>query len=190
MISYGRSDLQSYIEEYAIVLERLLQEVPRQIKLSFCELEKEIEENVIDLSDEEADTMKDGLIQAYRLNDEDEMLESFYKSMVIMINCYCETTLLSMLPTDIQGRYRYKDKKIDRYYKEIQKNYDIKLKPISEVWKNMRGFVEFRNDIIHSKKYDTTLLTIDYLDLNLKEVKRLLRTTADAISCLSPDIIK
>lgn len=181
MIAKGRNDLQAYIDEYAIVLERLLVEVPEQIKSSFRELEQEIDKTAADLPREEACTIKDSLIMAYRIGDETIMLESFYKSMVIMICSYCETTLLSMLPIDIQKQYKYKGKKIESYYKAIQEHYGVKLQPIGKVWKGNYDFVKFRNGITHGKEYDNTLLTSEYLYTNLKMAKHLLRSTADII---------
>lgn len=182
MIAKGRNGLQAHIDEYAIVLERLLSEVPKQITASFKELEQEIDKTSADLPCEEASAIKDSLTMAYRIGDETIMLESFYKSMVIMICSYCETTLLSMLPIDIQKQYKNKGKKIDSYYKAIQEHYDIKLKPIGKLWRGKRSFIKFRNDITHGKEYDTTFLTSEYLNSNLKMVKHLLRTTADIIS--------
>lgn len=182
MISKGRNILQAQIDDTAIVLDRLLSEVSRQIKASFKELEKVIDEEVVDMPYEEAWSVKSSMETACRMEDETEMLESFYKSMVIMICSYCETTLLSMLPIDIQKQYKYKGKKIDSYYKAIQENYDIKLKPIGKLWRGKRGFIKFRNDITHGKEYDTTLLNSEYINSNLKMVKHLLRTTADIIS--------
>ena len=182
MIAKGKNDLQAHIDEYAIVLERLLVEVPEQIKSSFCELEQEIDKTAADLPSEEACTIKDSLEMAYRMDDKTEMLESFYKSMVIMVCSYCETTLLSMLPTDIQEQYKNKGRKIDIYYKAIQKYYGVKLQPIGKVWKGKCDFVKFRNDITHGKEYDNTLLAYEYLNSNLKMAKHLLRTTADIIS--------
>ena len=102
--------------------------------------------------------------------------------MVIMVCSYCETTLLSMLPTDIQEQYKNKGRKIDIYYKAIQKYYGVKLQPIGKVWKGKCDFVKFRNDITHGKEYDNTLLAYEYLNSNLKMAKHLLRTTADIIS--------
>ena len=182
MIAKGRNDLQVHIDEYAIVLERLLSEVPEQIKSSFCELEQEIDKTADDLPVEEVYAIKDALAMAYRMDDKIEMLESFYKSMVIMVCSYCETTLLSMLSTDIQEQCRNKGRKIDIYYKAIQRYYGVKLQPIGKVWKDKCGFVKFRNDITHGKEYDNTLLTSEYLNANLKMVTHLLRTTADIIS--------
>ncbi len=182
MIAHGRNTLQAHIDEYAIVLERLLSEVPKQITSLFCELEEEIDKTAADLPDEEAGAIKDDLAMAYRMDDKTEMLESFYKSMVIMICSYCEKTLLSMLPTDIQEQYKNKGRKIDIYYKAIQKYYSVKLQPIRKVWKSKCDFVKFRNDITHRKEYDNTLLTTEYLNSNLKMAKHLLKTTADIIS--------
>lgn len=182
MISKGRNILQAQIDDTTIVLDRLLSEVPKQIKASFKELEKEIDEAGVGLSHEEAYTVKESLARAYRMEDETEMLESFYKSMVIMICCYCERTLLSMLPIDIQKQLKYKGKKIESYYKAIQEHYDIKLKSIGELWRGQRGFIKFRNDITHGREYDAELLTYENLNSNLKMVKHLLRTTADIIS--------
>lgn len=181
MIAHGRNTLQAHIDEYAIVLERLLFEVPKQIKSSFSELKKEIEGTAVSLPPEEAYTIKSSLTEAYRMDDEAEMIESFYKSMVIMVCSYCETTLLSILPTDIQEQYRNKGRKIDIYYKAIQKYYGVKLQPIRKVWKDKCDFVKLRNDITHGKEYDNTLLTSEYINSNLKMVKHLLRTTADII---------
>ena len=65
MIAKGKNDLQAHIDEYAIVLERLLSEVPEQTKSSFCELEQEIDKTVDDLPDEEACTIKAALAMAY-----------------------------------------------------------------------------------------------------------------------------
>ena len=182
MIARGRNSLQAHIDEYAIVLERLLFEVPEQIKSSFCELEQEIDKTTGGLPDEETCTIKDALAMAYRMDDKTEMLESFYRSMVIMVCSYCETTLLSMLPTDIQEQYKNKGRKIDIYYKAIQRYYSVKLHPIGKVWKGKCDFVKFRNDITHGKEYDNTLLTFEYINSNLKMAKHLLRTTADIIS--------
>lgn len=182
MIARGRNSLQAHIDEYAIVLERLLSEVPKQIKSSFRELEQEIDKAADDLPCKEACTIKDSLTMAYRISDETIMLESFYKSMVIMICSYCETTLLSMLPIEIQKKYKYKGKKIDSYYKGIQECYDIKLISIDKLWKSKEDFVKFRNGIVHGKEYDTKLLTSEYLNSNLGMAKHLLRTTADIIS--------
>ncbi|MCM1223154.1 MAG: hypothetical protein NC548_52755 [Lachnospiraceae bacterium] len=182
MIAKGRNDLQMHIDEYAIVLERLLFEVPKQIKSSFSELKKEIEGTAVSLPPEEAYTIKSSLTEAYRMDDEAEMIESFYKSMVIMICSYCETTLLSMLPTDIQEQYKNKGRKIDIYYKTIQRYYGVKLQPIKKVWRDKCDFVKFRNDITHGKEYDNTPLTSEYINSNLKMAKHLLKTTADIIS--------
>lgn len=182
MIAKGKNALQAHIDEYAIVLERLLFEVPEQIKSSFYELEQEIDKTTDGLPNEEACTIKDSLEMAYRMDDKIEMLESFYKSMVIMVCSYCETTLLSMLPTDIQEQCRNKGRKIDIYYKAIQRYYGVRLQPIRKVWKDKCDFVKFRNDITHGKEYDNTLLTSEYLNANLKMVTHLLRTTADIIS--------
>lgn len=174
--------MQVRIDTTAIVLERLLAEVPRQIKDSFKELEKMIDEDVVDMPYEEAWPVKSSMEEACRMEDETEMLESFYKSMVIMICSYCETTLLSMLPIDIQKQYKYKGNKIDSYYKAIQEHYNIKLKSIGQLWRGKKGFIKFRNDITHGKEYDITLLTPEYLNYNLKMVKDLLRTNANIIS--------
>lgn len=138
--------MQVRIDTTAIVLERLLAEVPRQIKDSFKELEKMIDEDVVDMPYEEAWPVKSSMEEACRMEDETEMLESFYKSMVIMICSYCETTLLSMLPIDIQKQYKYKGNKIDSYYKAIQEHYNIKLKSIGQLW---RGKYVFRTKVGH-----------------------------------------
>lgn len=182
MVAKGRNDLQMHIDEYAIVLERLLFEVPKQINSSFSELKKEIEGTAVGLPLEEAYTIKSSLTEAYRMDNEAEMIESFYKSMVIMICSYCETTLLSMLPIDIQEDYKYKSKKIDIYYKVIQVHYDLKPRAICKLWKEKTVFVNLRNNIVHGKKYNSSLLTHEYLNTNLQLVKNMLRTIADTIS--------
>lgn len=53
MISKGRNILQVQIDDTAIVLDRLLSEVPRQIKTSFKELGKIIDKEVVDMPYEE-----------------------------------------------------------------------------------------------------------------------------------------
>lgn len=57
MIAKGKNALQAHIDEYAIVLERLLFEVPEQIKSSFYELEQEIDKTTDGLPNEEACTI-------------------------------------------------------------------------------------------------------------------------------------
>ena len=81
MISKGRNIFQAHIDDTAIVLDRLLSEVPRQIKASFKELEKVIDEEVVDMPYEEAWSVKSSMETACRMEDETEMLESFYKSI-------------------------------------------------------------------------------------------------------------
>lgn len=183
MIAKGKNDLQAHIDEYAIVLERLLSEVPEQIKSSFYELEQEIDKTVDDLPDEEACTIKDALAMAYRMDDKTEMLESFYKSMVIMVCSYCEKTLLMMLPTKTKVKQEKEESKIDALFRVIKSTYNLnEIDSVEILWSNKKNFIQFRNDIVHGKEYDNTLLTSEYINSNLKMAKHLLRTTADIIS--------
>lgn len=120
MISKGRNILQAQIDDTAIVLDRLLSEVPRQIKASFKELEKIIDEEVVDMPYEEACSVKSSMEAVCRMEDETEMIESFYKSMVIMICSYCERTLLLMLPSETATKGSRKKSKIDFYFRTLK----------------------------------------------------------------------
>ena len=181
MISKGRNILQAQIDDTAIVLDRLLSEVPKQIKASFKELEKEIDEAGVGLSHEEAYTVKESLARAYRMEDETEMLESFYKSIVIMICSYCERTLLSMLPseTKVEQKQKKKTSKINFLLKTLENIYDVEdIGAIVSLWTSKKQFTKLRNDIVHSTDYDTSLLNEVYIKSNLKMVRDMLKTLA------------
>ena len=185
MISKGRNILQAQIDDTAIVLDRLLSEVPKQIKASFKELEKEIDEAGVGLSHEEAYTVKESLARAYRMEDETEMLESFYKSMVIMICSYCERTLLSMLPPETKVKQKKKESKIDVFFSTLTNLYALKdIGTIDSLWSCKEQFTRLRNDIVHNKDYDTSLLNEDYIKSNLAIVRGMLRVFADKIASM------
>lgn len=191
MISKGRNLLQAQIDDAAIVLDRLLSEVPRQIKALFKELEKEIDGAGVGLPDEEAYTVKESIASACRMEDEDEMLESFYKSMVIMVCSYCERTLLSMLPSETKVEYKKKTSKINTLFRELTDVYDLKdIGTIASLWPSITQFIRLRNDIVHNTYYDTSLLNEDCIRNNLKMVRGLLRVFADKIpssGCVLPE---
>lgn len=181
MISKGRNILQAQIDDTAIVLDRLLSEVPIQIKASFKELGKIIDEEVVGMPYEEGWSIKSSMEALCRMEDETEMLESFYKSMVIMICSYCERTLLSMLPseTKVEQKQKKKTSKINFLLKTLENIYDVEdIGAIVSLWTSKKQFTRLRNDIVHNKDYDTSLLNEDYIKSNLKMVRDMLKTLA------------
>lgn len=179
MISKGRNILQAQIDDTAIVLDRLLSEVPRQIKASFKELEKIIDEEVVGMPYEEAWSVKSSMEAACRMEDETEMLESFYMSMVIMICSYCERTLLSMLPSETKVKQKKPESKIDAFFRTLTNLYALKdIGTIDSLWACKAQFTKLRNGIVHNKDYDTSLLNEDYIKSNLKMVRDMLKTLA------------
>lgn len=179
MISKGRNILQAQIDDTAIVLDRLLSEVPKQIIASFKELEKEIDEAGVGLSHEEAYTVKESLARAYRMDDETEMLESFYKSMVIMICSYCERTLLSMSSSETKMKQKKQESKIDAFFRTLTNLYALKdIGTIDSLWPSKKQFTRLRNDIVHNKNYDASLLNEVYIKSNLEMIRGMLKTLA------------
>lgn len=185
MISKGRNIFQAHIDDTAIVLDRLLSEVPRQIKASFKEFGKIIGKEVVGMPYEEAWSVKSSMEAACRMEDETEMLESFYKSMVIMICSYCERTLLSMLPSETKVKQKKQESKIDTFFRTLTSVYDLKdIGTIDSLWTSKKQFTKLRNDIVHSTDYDTSLLNEVYIKSNLKMVRGMLRVFADKIASM------
>lgn len=185
MISKGRNILQAQIDDTAIVLDRLLSEVPIQIKASFKELGKIIDEEVVGMPYEEGWSIKSSMEALCRMEDETEMLESFYKSMVIMICSYCERTLLSMLPSKTKEKHNKKESKIDTFFRTLTSVYDLKdIGSIDSLWTSKKQFTRLRNNIVHNTDYDSSLLNEDYIKSNLKMVRDMLRVFADKIASM------
>ena len=180
MIAHGRNALQVYIDETAMVLERILTEVPLQIKSSFRELETIIEEETAELPYEEAWSLKSSMENGCRADDEVAMLETIYKSVVVIICSYCERTLKLILPDNVSYKREDGESNIDALFGAVTNALGLHdLGTIDSLWPSKKQFTRLRNDIIHNKKYDTSLLNEDYIKSNLKMVKDTLRTIAD-----------
>lgn len=180
MIAHGRNALQVYIDETAMVLERILTEVPLQIKSSFRELERIIEKETAGLPYEEAWSLKSSMENGCRIDDESEMLEAIYKSVVVIICSYFERTLKLILPDDVNYKRENGESNIDALFRAVTSAFGLHdLGTIDSLWTSKKQFTRLRNDIIHNKKYDTSLLNEDYIKSNLEMVKNTLRTIAD-----------
>ncbi len=180
MISKGRNALQVYIDETAMVLERLLTEVPLQIKSSFRELEKIIEAETAGLPYEEAWSLKSSMENGCRADDEAAMLETIYKSVVVTICSYCERTLKLILPDNIRYKRKTGESNIDALFRAVTSAFGLQdLGTIDSLWPSKKQFTRLRNDIVHNKKYDESFLNEDYIKSNLEMVKNTLRTIAD-----------
>lgn len=180
MIAHGRNALQVYIDETAMVLERILTGVPLQIKSSFRELEKIIEEETAGLPYEEAWSLKSSMENGCRADDEAAMLETIYKSVVVTICSYCERTLKLILPDNIRYKRKTGESNIDALFRAVTSVFGLQdLGTIDSLWPSKKQFTRLRNDIVHNKKYDESFLNEDYIKSNLEMVKNTLRTIAD-----------
>ncbi len=183
MIAKGRNMVQAHIDETDQVLKRLLTEVPLMIKEEFHKMDNENKEIAKDSADGDVEveqSIYNSLSKDYRMDNEDAMIQNFYKSMVLMVCSYCETSMKFMLSTRKLPRYgKKKTSYIDRLLKGINRVYGLNVK-IDLFWSGKSEFCTLRNDIAHNF-VEIPFISKEYIAVNLDGVKRLLRHLADEV---------
>ena len=124
--------MQAQIDDTAIVLDRLLSEVPRQIKASFKELEKENEE----LLEVKISCSAVNIIE--NLQKENKSKQKAYD------DCYCEYKKYKQF--DSIQKQKVKDK--IEHYKELQNNYIKKYDEVNDI---LQGMVNVLIELLEDK---------------------------------------
>ena len=183
MFAKGRNEVQVYIDESAIVLERLLVDVPQLIKDEFAQFDNDIDRQVEGLDQEEAYSARQYFQNAYRVEDEPDMQNSFLEAMIAMVFSYCERSLTRMLPTNKKPTQKHGESKMEATYREIITAYNLGgLDEISKYWPNVDVFRQQRNNLIHGD--NATRFTVEYVKQNLQCAHGWLRKVADEIAAL------
>lgn len=179
MISGSRSMLQASVDDRREVIERLIATVPNQIKNHFNGLEDSArrlaEENSAG-DNEEYSSILSGEYESYHPEDEERMIMDFYRSMVLLICSYAETTIKSLLAKPDQT---FKSNYLCCAFKQIKYESDLDLKGIGYYWQGHQQFVRKRNDIAH--RHQDVCVNENELMVALSGAHSLLRAIADAI---------
>ena len=185
MFAKGRNMMQAHIDETAIVLERLLFEVPQQIEAAFQNLEQKISNEAMAIAEGDSavfHSIQSTLFEYSRVDDKTIMLNQFYQSMVILVNSFYETSLSRLvkenkIPLKVGKGKSKVIQKIDsiRIYLEKPSPYeDIEQKIKNE-------FSKIRNEIVHNEFSLEVNVTSEFIVQNLKNIRQVLRYYADAL---------
>ena len=175
-----RNMLQASIDERSEVIARVIEEVPHLIHKQFREYEQEAETVASDGCDGDKDvylSIFNSILNAYNPDDEQWMIEEIYRSLVLLIVSFAETTVKHLLKDPNQkfkgGNY------LCKAYNQVNEDLSLNLKKIGQYWKGRQDFIKVRNDIAHGRSEDP--VDKNFLLTGLSGVHKLLRAIADAI---------
>ena len=179
MIARGRSMLQAKVDENCEVIRRLVSSVPTFIRSFFEKAENEAKEIALhscDFDREVNATIFNSIYGQVHPDDEECMVNEFYRSMVLLVCSYAETTIKGLLSDPNE---RFKGNYLCCAFNKINKEKDLKLKKIGKYWKGRQDFIKKRNDIAHRRR--DVDITKEELFEALEGAHKLLRTIADAL---------
>lgn len=105
------------------------------------------------------------------------MIIELYRSMVMLIYSFAETTIRDFLP---DPKPSFSSNYLCKAYKYLNKQFSLGLKSIGKYWKSHQSFTKKRNDIAHNRK-EVDITEVELLEA-LRGVRILLRAIADAIN--------
>ena len=182
-IAHGRSDLHAEIEDLFFALERMVDEVPELIRKSFQEIDNHIQEEARQLGegDKEVESSTyNTLYGLYGMDGKEVMTDNLYKAIAVAIyNTYEMSvgTVAKLMKCVLPKRPTLK-----QYAECLEMQYNLILKPQSDVQEIFEIYREFRNLIAHNL-YDPE---------EVKRIKELLQDrpgiffTEDAMVIKSP----
>ncbi|MBR5175457.1 MAG: hypothetical protein IKW89_05950 [Bacteroidales bacterium] len=180
MITGYRSLLQASIDDKSAVLNRLVFSVPELIHRSFVELEDNAHETALKNSDGEMEiyfSIYHNESERYRPEDEEWMITEFYRSMVLNISSFAETTIKSLLQNPDE---RFHGNYLFNAFNKLNEESYLQLDGISTYWEGHQDFTQKRNDIAHNCR-DVDITAEELYDA-INGVHRLLRAIADALN--------
>ena len=179
MIKGSRNLLQASIDDRAEVIARLIQSVPEMIHAKFSEYEKYAWTVARDSSDGEEEvfrTIYSNEYDGFRPDDEAWMVIELYRSMVMLICSFAETTIKDLLP---EPKPSFGSNYLCCAYNHLNESLSLGLKSIGKYWKGHQDFTQKRNDITHNRR--DVVVTEEELIEAVKGAHSLLRAIADAI---------
>ena len=171
--------LQATIDERRDVIERLIEEVPRLIHNQFKDYEQEAKITAADSCDGDNDiylTIYHNTLAVHNPDDEEWMIGEIYRSLVLLIVSFAETTIQKLLNNPKQ---KFKGNYLESAYNQVNKEKCLNLKSIDCYWKSRNTFINIRRNIAHQQG-DVPINKQLLLD-GLSGAHHLLRTVADAI---------
>ena len=178
MVSGGRSMLQANVDETTEVIKRLISTVPMLIHNRFAEVEKLAYSVAIGESEGDDDvylTVFNSINGQNKPEQEEWMIQEFYRSSVLLICSFAETTLKGLLKNPEEC---FKSNYLCCAYKKIREENGFKLKPIGKYWKRRQIFTKTRNDVAHNRR--EVIVSKEELFEAIDGVHALLRAIADA----------
>lgn len=191
MIARTRTILQARIDENYEVIKRLISSVPDMIRASFAKAEDDAKEIALHSCDFDRVVYFDiykSLHDQVRPEEEEWMILETYRSYVLLICSYAETTMKSMMKRPFEKRksgLRF----IEDSFNQIKGKYQlVEVPEIVELWPNFGVFFDKRNDIAHGYKDEKDYENLKEVIVEKKELAealegayKLLRSCADAI---------
>ncbi len=171
--------LQASIDERRDVIERLIDEIPRLIQNQFRDYEKDAKNTASDSCDGDKDiylTIYHSTLAVHNPEDEEWMIEEIYRSLVLLIVSFAETTIQQLLNNPKQ---KFKGNYLESAYNQVNKEQFLNLESIDYYWKGRSSFINIRRNIAHQQG-DVHINKQLLLD-GLSGAHYLLRTVADAI---------
>ena len=178
MISGSRSMLQAKVDDNCEVIARIIDTVPQLIHEQFSVYEKEAEIVAKEASGDDKEmylSIYNSICNQNRPGDEDLMISEFYRSMVLLISGFAETTIKGLLKDPsmkLKGNY------LCTSFNLVNKEHSLGLKSIGKYWKDYNDFINKRSDIAHNNR--EVEVSKDELFEDLKGVHIILRAIADA----------
>ena len=171
--------LQASVDDRKEVIERLISTVPDSIKNHFKDLEYKARLQTEVDSDGDYEVYSSFLrsaYEAYHPEDEEWMIMDFYRSIVLLICSYAETTVKSLLAKPDQT---FKSNYLCCAFNQIKSESNLDLKGIGYYWPGHQQFVKKRNDIAH--RHQDVYVNENELMVALSGAHSLLRAIADAL---------
>lgn len=174
--------LQTSIDERCNVIARIIDEVPKLIHIQFSLYEHEAEllaTKNCDADSEIYETVYNNTLNSFRHEDELWMIEETYRSMVLLIASFAETTIKGLLKNPNIKFKRSTEKYIYQVYDQVRKESLFNLEDIEYYWKDCSGFFDLRNAIAHD--HELVQVERSYLFDALFGAHSLLRAIADEL---------
>lgn len=194
MFAKGNNMFQGSVKQEAESISNLLAFVPVELEKLRKRMQSEIEFVEPEECEEwDEDQQKFVLRMWYPSVDTsivDEMLDTFYSSIVGKIYNYAENGLRILAdvvhkPKFPKGKKRPSD--IDLYFQEIERKQGITLPPIEELWPNKENFHSLRKQITHYGKGYLKTKEIEQLDKDLNDVLNMLLFIEEQIRQANPN---
>ena len=171
--------LQAEIDNNHEVIGRLISSVPDFIRSYFEKAEKDAKEIALHSCDFDRaiyETIFNNIYNQAHPDDEGWMVYEFYRSMVLLVCSFAETTIKGLLnDPDEHFRGNY----LCCAFNKINEEKKLNLKRIGNYWKGHQKFTKKRNDIAHRRS--DVGVTKEELFEALDGVHKLLIAIADSL---------